>query len=229
MISRSANRLRLYTAIFAGVLGLQAIWLLAAEITRASLPFFPTSDAEAKTVAAQNAAAAAAARIGWPRGDLWVDYAMTEDAVLLGVIESGIISNAQGSNDKIYLMTEYAATLAPYDSRAWLMLAATNIQSGSKSSEILAQIKMSYYTSANDVRLMPIRIQIATRSSVIADNELQSFVENDIRTIILQKPDLKRAIALAYRGASPSGRRFLEGKLAELDPKFLPELQGGKP
>ena len=154
---------------------------------------------------------------------------MTEDAALLGSIESGIVADAQGSNNKIYLATEYAAALAPYDSRAWLMLAATNIQSESKSSEMLAQLKMSYYTSANDVRLMPIRIQIATRSSVITDDELQSFVENDIRTIVLHKPDLKRAIALAYRGASPSGRRFLEGKLTALDPKFLPELQGAKP
>ena len=230
MISRSPNRLRLYATIFAAVIGLQSIWLLGAEMTRPTLPFFPTSQAEAKIIATHHAAAAAAAWIGWPRGDLWVDYAMTEDAALLGDIESGITSNAaQGANNEIYSTTEHAAALAPYDSRVWLMLAATNTQPGLQSNKILAQIKMSYYTSPNDIRLMPLRIQIATRSSVTADDELQSFVESEIRTIILHNPNLKHAIALAYRGASPAGRRFLEGKLAELDAKFLAELQAAKP
>lgn len=229
MISRSPNRLRRYAAIFAAILGLQAIWLLAAEMSRPALPFFPMSEAETKTITAHSAAAAAAAWIGWPRGDLWVDYAMTDDAALLGDIERGLTSDAHAATNEIYLTTEHAAVLAPYDSRAWLMLAATNIQRGLKSSYILAQIKMSYYTSPNDVRLMPFRIQIATRSSAIADDELQSFVENEIRIIILHKPNLKHSIALAYRGASPAGRRFLESKLAELDSKFLAELQGAKP
>lgn len=230
MILRSPNRLRLYATIFAAVIGLQSIWLLGAEMTRPTLPFFPISKAEAKIVAPHHAAAAAAARIGWPRGDLWVDYAMSEDADFLSDTVSRITSDtAQGSNNNIYLTTEHAAALAPYDSRAWLMLAATNSQSGLRTSKMLAQIKMSYYTSPNDIRLIPFRIQVAAQSSVIADDELQSFVESDIRTIILHNPKLKYAIVPAYLRASPAGRRFLEDKLAELDARFLAELRAAKP
>jgi hypothetical protein len=88
---------------------------------------------------------------------------------------------------------------------------------------------MSYYTSPNDIRLIPLRIQIATRSDSIADEELQNLVGHEIRTIVVRAPTLKPVIATAYRRASPPGRSLIEAKLAEFDPKFLTELRATKP
>jgi hypothetical protein len=214
MISRSPNRVRFFAAVFAVVLGVQAAWLIGAQMTRQPMPFFPRGEADIQTATAHPATMQTAAWIGWPRGDLWVDYAMSLDAPLIGSIENATDTNSQPASDKAVSITQEAAALAPYDSRVWLMLAAINSQSGLRANKALAQIKMSYYTAPNDVRLMPFRIQVATRSSAITDNELQSFVENELRTIVLRNPGLKPSVALAYHGASPAGRRFLESKLA---------------
>jgi hypothetical protein len=151
------------------------------------------------------------------------------DAPIIGNIERGMGSNLRPANAELHLLTERAARLAPYDSRAWLMLAANNAKPGQQPDKALAQIEMSYYTAPNDIRLMPFRIQIAALSSAIIDDELQSLLENDLRTIVLSHPELKQSIAVAYRGASPAGRRFLEAKLADLNAGFLAELQGTKP
>src|SRR5713226_6809384 len=62
---------------FAALLGLQATWILVAELTRPALPAF-APDAEAAAAAAtRRSAATAAARLGWVRGDLWADCALT--------------------------------------------------------------------------------------------------------------------------------------------------------
>jgi hypothetical protein len=229
MISRPPNRLRLFATSFAIILAIQSAWFLGPELVRPALPFFPANEAQVKIAASQTNAAASAVWLGWPRGDLWTDYAMTVDTGFLGDTENGTNSGAQSANNELHSIAGHAATLAPYDSRAWLLVAASDIQSRPHDNQALAQIKMSYYTSPNDARLMPFRIQLATRSSLIADDELQSFVGNELRTIILHSPDLKPSIALAYRSASPVGRRFLESKLADLDNGFLHQLQSEKP
>jgi hypothetical protein len=223
MILRSPVSLKLYAIIFAGVLGLQAAWLLAAEIIRSPIPFFPSNRAEVEYVTAHRDPAATAARIGWLRGDFWVDYAISADAELLNNIDAHV------ANNEMKQATTHAAAFAPYNSRVWLLLAAINAQLGWTDDKTLAQLKMSYYTSPNDVRLIPLRIQIATQSLTITDDELQGLVGHEIRTIILHKPALKQSIAIAYRGASPSGRHFIEGKLAEFDPNFLTELRATRP
>jgi hypothetical protein len=228
MNSTSATPLRRYATIFALVLGLQSVWLLTPELIRPRLPFFPTGRIEAQSLTTSNSAATFSAWIGWPRGDLWIDHAMVVNAALLDNIENGASHEAEKTSNRQTSMAEYAASLAPYDSRAWLILAAVNIQSGIETNKTLAQLEMSYYTAPNDIRLMPFRIQIATRSSLIGENDLQSFVENDLRTIVKQQPDFKNLIAVAYRGASPDGRHFLVSKLTEIDPAFLSELQAAK-
>lgn len=228
MNSPSPFRLRLYAITFATVLGAQATWFLAAELTRPSIVFFPTDQSEIENLTVYRDAAAIASRIGWPRGDLWVDYALTVDAEILSQIETAA-PGAHGTSEVINLVTTHAATLAPYDARAWLLLAAINAKPGWKDDKILAQLKMSYYTSPNDIRLIPLRIQIATRSDSIADEELQNLVGHEIRTIVARAPILKPIIATAYRRASPAGRRLIEAKLAEFDPEFLTELRATKP
>jgi hypothetical protein len=184
---------------------------------------------EAQLIATHRPTAALAAWLGWPRGDLWVDYAMTENAAFFGTIESGESIETEKFSRPNTMTAVQAAALQPSDSRAWLILAGTDIQSGSVSPKTIAQLEMSYYTAPNDIRLMPFRIQIATRLSAITDNDLQSFIENDLRIIVLQKPNLKNSIAVAYRGASPAGRQLLMSELNEIDPGFATELQTTEP
>ncbi len=43
----------------------------------------------------------------------------------------------------------------------------------------------------------------------------------EIRRIVMQRPDLKSAIALAYKNAPPKGREVIEATLEEADPSFL--------
>jgi hypothetical protein len=222
MTSPSPRLLRLCAIIFAGILAVQAAWLLTAEFTRVPMPYFPSTKADLEFATAHRNAAAVAAQLGWLRGDLWTDDAIAADAGLLN--DAG----AQVSDDAKQI-TEHAAAFAPYDSRVWLLLAAINARLGWKDDKTLAQLKMSYYTSRNDIRLIPTRIQIAAQSPAIKDDELQGLVTHDVRTILLHKPNLKPIIAIAYRGASQAGRHLMEGVLAELDPKLLSELRTPKP
>ncbi len=217
MNPQSSISLKLYTIVFAGILGLQAAWLLVPEFVRSPVLFFPSNDAEDTEVATHRDAAAAAARIGWLRGDLSVDYAITASAPLLR-------HSTHAPDAETTLIAEHAAARAPYDSRIWLLLAAIKASSNWSDAVTLAQLKMSYYTSPNDVRLIPLRLQIATRSQVISDDELQALVAHEIQTII-HRPNLKQIITDAYHGASPTGRRFIETKLADSDPSFLSELK----
>lgn len=229
MARQSPPSIRIYAGAFAIVLGLQSVWLLAAEITRPALPFFPINGAEAKATAIHYSAAAAAAHIGWPRGDLWADYAMTANAALLGDIEDGVIPSTNRQSEGASSTTETAAALAPSDARAWLLLASADMQSASKDGKALAQLKMSYYTSPYNEHLFPLRIQIVARSAIPFNDELRSFIEYELGMIIRHKPGLKRSIASAFRVASPAGRHFLETSIGTLDPNFLTELQTAKP
>jgi hypothetical protein len=223
MMTRAPISFRLYVTIFAVVLGLQAAWLLSAELIRVPLPFFPSDKTEIEYMSAHRDRAATAAWIGWLRGDLWADYAFTADSRLLN--DAG----ARAANDQTELMSERALARAPYDSRLWLLLSAINVESGWKNDKTLAQLKMSYYTAPNDTRLIPLRIPIALQSQAIGDEEMQGLVAHEIRSLIQHKPELKPIIAMAYRGASSAGRHFIEEKLAELDRKFLIELQAIRP
>jgi hypothetical protein len=221
--TRTPISFRLYAIIFAVVLGLQAAWLLSAELMRVPLPFFPSDKSEIEYASAQRDRAAAAAWLGWLRGDLWADYALTADSRLLNDVP------ASAANDKTKPVSERALALASYDARLWLLLSAINAQSGWKDDKTLAQLKMSYYTAPNDTRLIPLRMVTAMQSQAIGDEELQGLAEHEIRTLTLRKPELKPIIVMAYRGASPAGRRFIEEKLAALDRKFLIELQTTRP
>lgn len=210
---------------FAVVLGMLAAWTLAAEVTRPSLGYFPANAAEAKAVALENSSAATAAWFGFPRGDLWTDYAVTANA---GLISAAIANSPSRPDDHANDVADTAAMFAPSDARSWLLL-AVNAQAASNNAKTTALLKMSYYTSPYSDTLFPLRIQIATRSPSIADEELASFVEYELGVVVGQKPALKRSVALAYRSASPDGRRFFDSALAKLDPNYLNEMKSAKP
>lgn len=220
---QSPIRLRLYALTFGAILALQGAWILAAEIIRYPLPYFPMGQAEITAATEHQTAAFSAAQIGYLRGDLWTDYALAADAGLLNDI------GKPDTDSRKREIAQRAARLAPYDSRIWLLLSAMNAQPGWTDARTAAQLKMSFYTSPNDIRLIPLRLRIAARSDLSADDELQYVIEHQVRTIALQKPALKSAIAIAYREASPVGRQLINKTVAEIDPALSGELGATKP
>ncbi len=229
MDAQPLSTFRFYSTIFAAVLGLQAAWLIAAELTRPELPFFPVNAAQSNDAATHDVAAAVAATIGWPRGSLWIDRVMSANGALIGSIEDGIIPARHTTAEEDYRVAETAALLAPSDARAWLLLAMLSEQSAPNSGKAQAQLKMSYYTASYNEQLFPLRIQIGARLANLDDNELRSFIEYELSMILRLKPELKRSIELAFHSASTGGRQFLEAMIAKSDPEFLSKLKMAKP
>jgi hypothetical protein len=223
--NRSRAGFRLSAMIFAAILGLLAFWMLAADLLRPKLAFFPTDAAAARAAAAQRDRAGIAAKIGLVRGDLWADYAMTLVPQLPKAAEKSGAAPGPDADELARAAAERAASLAPHDSRVWLLLAGVASQVEQFSREAAGALRMSYYTGPNELALIPLRLSIAARSPAIADPELQLLVGQEIRTILTRKPDLKPSILVAYRNASPEGRRFIEAKVGELDPALLTAMR----
>jgi hypothetical protein len=214
MNSQSVFPLRLYASLFAGILGLQAAWISAAEIMRPKLTSLPTTAADAKFAAAQSGMAVAAAVVGWPRGEPWIEAAASENAAFLADIVSG--SNVAEAAPDSLRSAERAAALTPADARAWVILAALSEQTPSAAPKALVQLKMSYYTAPYNEELFPLRVQIVARSLVDADEELRTYLKYEIATVIARKPSFKLAIAAALKTSSPAGEKVLESLLDDL-------------
>jgi hypothetical protein len=222
MISRSPFRFRVNIMIFAGVLGLQATWLLAAELIR---PTFPGDKVTEEKAAAVRSAAAVAASLGWVRGDLWADSAVALWSGLATKIEGASPSQMGEPIQQARAAAERAAKLAPHDSRVWLLLAALDWRFDWIAHKVSGPLKMSYYTGPNELALTPLRIHIATSSDSITDPETQNLVAGEIRTIILHQQNLKPSIVAAYRDASPEGKEFIEAAIGDLDKDFLATIR----
>jgi hypothetical protein len=211
------------------VLGTEAAWTLAAELMRPPRPAFPAALLTATTAGNDRdgaaAEAAAAARFAGLRGDLWAD-----DAVFLA---AGRLSETNGIRSAAALRELTAARdaaaravqLAPHDSRIWLLIAAIDAARYGRDRRVAAPLKMSYYTGLYDPALMPLRLRIATRSDAIGDDGMQLLVYADLRAIIKTRPDLKPAIAAAYRSATAQGRVFLVDAVYDLDPQLIASIQ----
>jgi hypothetical protein len=221
------NWLRPGAMIYAAVLGVAAVWMLTVELIRPTLPFFPEDVATARAAAAHRGAAGAAAWIGLVRGDLWTDYAMTLAPDLSGKPTGDAAAASLQALEGTRSSAMRGAELAPYDARAWLLLAG--VDSRGLDHKAAGPLKMSYYTAPDAVSLIPLRINIATRTDAITDPDLQILVGGEIRTIITHKPDLKPAIVYAYRNAGPDGRRFIEAEVGELDPDLIASLRAMDP
>jgi hypothetical protein len=223
MFQRALNWFRLGTMILAAFLGLASAWMLSVQFIRPTLPFFPDDAAAAKAAAAHRGAASAAAWIGHIRGNLWTDYAITLAPDLSGELTGNTPTTSLEALESARAAAVRATELAPYDARAWLLLADAN--SRGLDHKAAGPLKMSYYTGPNVLSLIPARINIATRTDAITDPELQILVGGEIRTIITRKPDLKALISAAYRNALPEGRRFIEARVGELDTGLLASLR----
>ena len=206
------------------ILALQAVWILIPEIIRPVLPFFPATSGEARATASHYYRAALAAHIGWWRGGLLADNALSLNAPTLGAFLDGHAAQAPNAGSVGYASAETAAALAPADARPWLLLAMASAQTHNYE-RALAQLKMSYYTAAYSEKLFPLRIQIVAQLPALTDRELQGFLQYELKTIIHNSPSQKPSIVAAYRSATPAARQFLNATLAPLDAKFLTQLR----
>ena len=194
---------------------------VAAELIRPDLGYFPTDTATSEEASRGIDSAALAAWLGLIRGDLWTDYAVA----LASALPGGIVGSAVGHDiEKVRdarSAAERAASLAPENARAWALLAALDTRLGGFTSRVSGPLKMAYYTGPNEVPLMALRLSIASRLDALTDEESQSLVGREIRTIVTRKPKLKPIVVVAYRAASPTAKRFMEGQFNQLDPAFL--------
>jgi hypothetical protein len=223
MFRPDLNWVRLGMMSLAGILGLGAAWILAVQFIRPTVPFFPDDAASSQAAAAHRGAAGAAAWIGLIRGDLWTDYAITLAPDLSKEFTGDRLATSLQARQSVQAAAVRAVELAPFEARSWLLLADVN--SRALDHKVAGFLKMSYYTGPNALSLIPMRINIATRTDAISDPELQILVAGEIRTIITRRPDLKALILAAYRNATPEGKRFIEAQVAELDTGLLASLR----
>ena len=102
----------------------------------------------------------------------------------------------------------------------WLLLALLQNQGQDRQSAAEA-LRMSYLTSAADVALIPARLGLVSALASTADADLKNLARGDIRLILTRRPDLKPAIANAYRRGWPDGKAYIGGAVQSLDPGFV--------
>lgn len=223
MTSPSHFAFRLATLLFATLLCMQCVWLLAAEISRPGLVRLPTNAQAATAAAKQRNAATLAALIGAFRGDLWAETAFTDADLLLG--ENADAENADVTQKLARVRTnlQHALKNAPAQPGAWLFRAGLALHYPPLGFDAPEALKMSYYTGPSEQDLIPARLRIAVRLNAFSDTELSVLVRRDLRLLITQKQ--YSAVNEAYNAASSSGKHFIEDVMGVLDPSALKSLR----
>lgn len=222
---KSHGRFRGAMLILAFVLGCQAFWILAAEFYYRSPVGFPTSSQSAEVAIANRNDAHLAALIGYVRGDLWADDVLTYPSAYQLHEKDNSSTNNSPPIEEIRDIAERALLFAPHESQIWLVLANIDSRFDWLNKKASNDLRMSYYTGANEPELIPLRLSLAVSFSDISDTDFQQFVRHDIRIIVSRKPELKYAIQDAYRYALPDGRKFIENTLDDMDPTLLSNIR----
>lgn len=119
---------------------------------------------------------------------------------------------------------------SPMRSDLWLMLAAMSKEYQLTTYDVVALLKLSYYTAPNDLDLLPLRLSVALgTSAAIREPELRELIKRDVKIAVTNRPALKPAVAAAYRSASVDGRTFADSLLSELDPSYLQSMRVRRP
>jgi hypothetical protein len=221
------NVFRLTALLLASLLGAQFLWLVSAELVRPRVSQLPIDHASAAAAANQRDAASRAASIGVIRSDLWADAAFTYADLLWGEEKQTIANADVASTLRARATLTRALRDGPHQSSTWLLLAGLSSRFPSLGFDVLETLRMSYYTGPSEQTLVPLRLRTMVRLDEFKDIELQQFVSRDLRMLLVQNQ--QSVIARVYNVASPSGKRFLESTLKDIDPKALDTLQTAKP
>jgi len=219
--SSAINGFRIVALGFACLLGCLAAWILVPELLRPATIEFPTDAQSAASAYAYRDDATMAARIGFVRGDLWTQAAFAYGDILWNEKKSSPDATAT-SFDSARTLILRAVTLAPHDPRLWLLLAAVNSRFDWLNDKASADLKMSYYTGSNIIKLVPARLLLAVQSQALRDDDFQELVRHDIRIAVMHKSELLPSLVAAYNNAPQLGQQFIQKTLSDLDPNILP-------
>jgi hypothetical protein len=215
---------RVATQSFAILLGVLFIWLLLPEMSRPSIQRLPTDQASAAAAEKWRGAASFAASIAVIRGDLWSESAFTYSNLLWE--PSGPGKDLTQELQDARLRLENALRLAPHESAAWLLLAALASRYPSQGLNATEALRMSYYTGSSERDFMPLRLRLVVNLNAFGDLELKQFASGDVRSLLARKQI--SALAETYRDASPTGKRFIEQTVADIDPSAITSLRAGE-
>jgi hypothetical protein len=217
---------RTVMVLFAGVSGLLALWILAAQLSDISVYKLPSTPNAAAVAKIHRRDAALAANLGVIRGDLWAQSAFTYADLFW---ENSGISSVNSSSDNVAGVArpsiEKALSYAPHRSDVWLLLTALSSRLNWPNLDPASALKTAFYTGPSETSLIPLRLLVAARSTALNDPDVQQFVRRDIRLILLRMPALKPAIQVAYHEANSANKRIIESAINELDPAFVQQLR----
>jgi len=205
------------------ILALQALWLIAPEISRVGRSAPAQTVAAAELPVRRDAAAQRAAWLGFVRGDLWSELVLNYSALVFNPAPEGAQSPTGEALQHARSDAERALRHSPHNSRVWLLLAALELRTHPAGNEnrAAAAVKMAYYTGPGELELVPLRLGVALQPELLGDDEIQQLARQEIQTIVSRKPDLKSAVLAAYQRAGAPARKFIEDVASGQDPNFL--------
>jgi hypothetical protein len=217
--------------VFALLLGIYAVWMLAAEFARPGLAFessFPVSVVR-QDLNYERLTADIAASIASVRGDLWSERALVDAGNVIGDHDTPAKSLSTEDAEAVRYAAVRALSSRPLDSRIWLVLAALSSERTGDHEKANQQLKMSYYTGPNDKAVIGHRLNFVVNSNALDDEDLREMVRREVRTILLRAPELRPAIVAAYHKARPQDREFIEATVSATDPSFVATLRAKQP
>lgn len=221
-------KFRVSAIVMGLILMMYASATLVSDILSSARPAFP-ADPSRVAVPSIGSSEALSAAISPLRGPAEGNYAILLGLKALGSgnektpAEQGTLNaSAQGA-------ARDALSLSPYDAQIWLVLAMLQSRIDQRSPKIAESLMMSYFTAPNDATLMPARLDTSTLFGAVTNPDLAELARGDVRLILTRRPDLRIAIANAYRRGSADGKAFLEQAVGSIDPQFLASLRSGKP
>ncbi|MCK1535419.1 MULTISPECIES: hypothetical protein [unclassified Bradyrhizobium] len=115
---------------------------------------------------------------------------------------------------------------SPLRGDLWLMLAAISKEQKSTGYDLIALLKLSYYTAPNDLALLPLRLTVVFGTgSVASEPELRELIKRDVKIALADQPALRPALLAAYQSAGADGKAFADNLISELDPSYLDSMR----
>jgi hypothetical protein len=112
---------------------------------------------------------------------------------------------------------EKSIARSPLNSRMWLVLAIAEVARHSATESAVAALKMSYFTTPNDVTITEPRLALSLQLGALSDPELTAAVRRDIRNLFFGPRKLRIILTKIYCRALPAGRAVIDDLARELE------------
>lgn len=223
MDTRSSARVlsRVGLVVLAIILAAQAVWILYAEAYRLNGDQLSIDQTAMTITRVDQERALKAASRAFIRGDLWAESAITY-AGQIWADRALQLDTSDRQTERARASMLQTLRYSPHRGDIWLMFAALAERSRWQGYEPSSLLKVSYYTTPNEISLLPLRLSIALQlKNGLNDEELRELVRRDIRIALTRDPALRPALVQAHKTASAAGRAFLEQTIGEIDPSYV--------